>query len=791
MISGLSLFARIIKQHPSSSPVFILKNLKFSTFKEEDCTHNIALICITFNYNKYYKMSYISSSSVSKVSIPDSVEIPAHFICPITGDLMRNAVMGPDGHSYDEEAIRQWLTKNPTSPKTRQPMYLEQLIPNRQLREGISSFILSYMTGYTEVPEPSVLKTEPSTTSSAITSYKPSFSCKSWTIDTTRYVDVRVGIEGTIVPPPIYFTFLLDKSGSMITTNEVTTADGSINISMFWLAIHCAKCIAHIGGSNVFLAIHTFGSEVRQVVPFTKLTEAGIREIDRRLQIILEEGPTGSTNMFQAIKSVKPPPEGGRSVTILLTDGQPDPVSGYTSLVQAVQDLHSVGKGIPSLNGTLHTIAFGNNVDSRVLQDIAGLSKGGRFFHAPSQNEIGPLVANLVASELITLHSGINFTCTMMDGSSKTITTYPIRNGQPCHMILKDVKYISCSDKPIDIEETTNPFLQFRQKIIATLVKGLDMYERSWSNSVRKNSFCGDIEGLLKELHSEYKSSTNTRIKNVLLDIISLDPNQGQLVLATQYMNTWGEPYLRAYLDGLYNCIPFNNMDPGLLGFIGEPMEKQRKACQIAMLDVEPFSITSTMTYYEDSRPHSIAHTMAALSTVMTGSGSCFAPGTLVQVPSGTKAIEDLKRGDVVKSAKGFAIVLYVLEATSAIRMQRMCQLSKNLLITEYHPVLDPIKGEWNYPNRIVDATEMDMPTVYNLVLDSGHTVIVDDIVCCTLAHGFRGPIIEHEFFGTDRVIEAMSRQPGFKEGRPVYKDIRALRQGSETGLIVGWVENA
>jgi len=37
-------------------------------------------------------------------------------------------------------------------------------------------------------------------------------------------------------------------------------------------------------------------------------------------------------------------------------------------------------------------------------------------------------------------------------------------------------------------------------------------------------------------------------------------------------------------------------------------------------------------------------------------------------------------------------------------------------------------------------------------------------------------------------VIEAMSRQPGFSEGRPVYQNMKAVRN-SATKMIVDWID--
>ena len=46
------------------------------------------------------------------IAVPDSLEekdIPDYFLCPITGCLMRQPAMTPDGVTYDHDAIAEWL----------------------------------------------------------------------------------------------------------------------------------------------------------------------------------------------------------------------------------------------------------------------------------------------------------------------------------------------------------------------------------------------------------------------------------------------------------------------------------------------------------------------------------------------------------------------------------------------------------------------------------------------------------------------------------------------------------
>jgi hypothetical protein len=57
--------------------------------------------------------------------------------CPITGESVVDPVTSPRGHTYSRRAIVEWLHHNQISPMTRQPLTINQLVPNFALREVI------------------------------------------------------------------------------------------------------------------------------------------------------------------------------------------------------------------------------------------------------------------------------------------------------------------------------------------------------------------------------------------------------------------------------------------------------------------------------------------------------------------------------------------------------------------------------------------------------------------------------------------------------------------------------
>jgi serine/threonine protein kinase len=57
--------------------------------------------------------------------------------CPITDEIFEDPVVGDDGHTYERKAIIDWLTKNQTSPMTREPMDINSLRTNYIVKKMI------------------------------------------------------------------------------------------------------------------------------------------------------------------------------------------------------------------------------------------------------------------------------------------------------------------------------------------------------------------------------------------------------------------------------------------------------------------------------------------------------------------------------------------------------------------------------------------------------------------------------------------------------------------------------
>ncbi|XWS71396.1 hypothetical protein CRYUN_Cryun03dG0134700 [Craigia yunnanensis] len=87
----------------------------------------------------------------------DEIEIPSHFLCPISLQLMRDPVTISTGITYDRESIEKWLfsCKNKACPVTKQALHDSDLTPNHTLRRLIQAWcILNASHGIERIPTP-------------------------------------------------------------------------------------------------------------------------------------------------------------------------------------------------------------------------------------------------------------------------------------------------------------------------------------------------------------------------------------------------------------------------------------------------------------------------------------------------------------------------------------------------------------------------------------------------------------------------------------------------------------
>ena len=173
-------------------------------------------------------------------------------------------------------------------------------------------------------------------------------------------------------------------------------------------------------------------------------------------------------------------------------------------------------------------------------------------------------------------------------------------------------------------------------------------------------------------------------------------------------------------------------------------------------------------------------------------SGPCFTGDSLVRMLDGTlKKVADMTKGDYVfaddmnglGTSKTGVKIIAVTKTKITNGTTSIVQLNKDLGITPNHPVIDDDK--WIHPDQLKKSEVVKCNHVYNFVLNDYHIVIIGGVSCCTLGHCFKGPVIEHDYYGTDKVLGDLYNCKGWNDGLIVLHEEDIIRS-STTGWVNG-----
>ena len=96
--------------------------------------------------------------------------------------------------------------------------------------------------------------------------------------------------------------------------------------------------------------------------------------------------------------------------------------------------------------------------------------------------------------------------------------------------------------------------------------------------------------------------------------------------------------------------------------------------------------------------------------------------------------------------------------------MLELVNMPSGLIITPWHPI--KTNNGWEFPFDINNQmpTIQHCESIISLVLDSNHVAFIEDIPCITLGHHFKEGILDHMYYGTDRVINDLKTMPGWEK---------------------------
>lgn len=79
----------------------------------------------------------------------------------------------------------------------------------------------------------------------------------------------------------------------------------------------------------------------------------------------------------------------------------------------------------------------------------------------------------------------------------------------------------------------------------------------------------------------------------------------------------------------------------------------------------------------------------------------------------------------------------------------------------------------------------MKIDSYYNFVLEEGYSMIINGTTCITLGHELKGDVVEHEYFGTQAIVEDLSRIQGWSNGFVVIQS-KSFQRDPVTHKVIG-----
>ena len=662
--------------------------------------------------------------------------IAAHQCC-ITYQTMTDPVVDADGHTYEREAIVQWLRVHHTSPMTRRSMTIDELRPNRAVLDAISELREDSTVEETkkqDLVEASVnLKTD-----------------SNWSQLTVNVPD------GPANPKKI--VFVLDVSGSMSTAADPPGEQtGMTRLDVAKHAILTCITALRVGDEA---SVVTFSNSATVVFPMKPMTDGNKGLLKIELIKITEQG---STNIWDGIKT------GFDQLTdfgtvFLMTDGCPNivPPKGHMRMLRDYIDKRQ------NLDVVLHTFGFGYQLDADLLYEMAKETQGSYAF-IPDIGMVGTVFVHRMANELVTYLDKawlLIETTGSVDGVPDieatswgySIPIGPICHGQPRHVFFEH------SD---DIQVSVKTSYWTKE---ASLKSGLlDSNDRQIVAA-----------GILECWKSSNKEECIERVMNEITCPKLKKDMSGQITEAIEpnAFQKWGNKFLPSIgmTHWRQNCNNF--LDPGVQKYGGNTFQQTRDHLDDLFDNLKPPE--------PSGRGRHNVSTMRnfSMASYNCSSGPCFTGDTLVQMADGTTVTcSDIQKGDIVATSKGQAEIRCVIKTPC--KKVNIVEF-KGLQVTQWHPV--KVKGVWTFPIYLGETKEMSDVNIFSFLLETGYEDMLmgDSVPCITFAHGIENdPVATHPFYGTNKVVDKMKKMDGFDEGCVTVSN--GVLVDAETNLVCGF----
>jgi hypothetical protein len=718
--------------------------------------------------------------------------------CFITMDFMPNPVTDCNGHTFEKSAIESWYREHDTSPVTNQRVAHKHLIPNFAVKQLTEEYIKAQTNPMSAVNIPIKKIIDP-------TPIKP-FTQPPITINqqylitaSKEYMSLEIGFDTTPdTRKPVTCICVIDISGSMgERATEYNPSGENDGFSRLDLVKHSLTTIFKSLQPNDKIALITFNQFANTLLEPTNISNTAV--ITTAINGL---SPGGNTNLWAGLKSgidiANTITDDSNIAIMILTDG----VSNYNpprGLIPTFDAYKQVTKF------TIHTFAYGYEIDSESLAYLA--TKGnGIFGYIPDGTMVGTIFINAISNILATGANG----CTLNIIANANLTllgTISPASTKPSNNINIDLGSLLYGQTRTLVFEVTNKlepqiqgFIDFNydSKHLEIPIKlSLASTPQTIVNNIARCNIVSIISQLIADNNithkdlitlfpSKYSTDTITPyITDLITDCVDKDANKGQLGKSVEkgsWYSKWGRHYLRSVIRAhqLQQCLNFKDLAPQ--HYNGAKFTEYQEQIEIVFNNIAPpqpsiatpsFS-TGRYTSYNGGQAAAASPSYASIPTSYYNvSGGCFTGNWLVNMANGTvKPVKAIQPNDVVvskNSPTGTATIKCVVKLRINSDIPMSCPDGING-ITNYHPIYtDSQPDQWIFPVDYTTATYGSErgQYMYDFVLDQGHTVSMQggfNIAC--LGHGITSsPVIAHEYFGTNRIIDDLKDHDDWSTG--------------------------
>ena len=682
--------------------------------------------------------------------------IPEHFLCPITYSIMTDPVIADDGYTYERSSIMSWLSQKNVSPMTRQTMSLNSLKPNRLIKDLIDEFLNpalantgNQVASATGVADAIIFNTNIKYIRS---NFDNEVYCYSLISPESSITDKRI---------PTSFICIIDVSGSMGSVCSNKTGNESDGFSRLDLTKHSLNTTTEMLNEFDELVIIKF-STTAECVFQGKMNPSGKAHAK---EVISNLKPENSTNIWASLQLAYNRAKHTSNPNVkmlLLTDGESniDPPMGILPTLEKFlkADTNADIRKIP-----ITTFGFSCDIDSKLLFDIAELTNGG-FNFIPDASMVGTTFINFLANYLAT--ENIYHNITIADNIPSDTQVFDIAEINP-NELYEMIRFHTYQTLKLMCFTAKDKVLNSNVKTLFNKLK--DYIERT-IKQFKDNEINPVYYKMIVELYKDFKSD---------------DENEEQIykaISSQQWFKKWGYHYLLS-LGRAHNIRKCHNFrDKGVQLYGGTEFEHLRDLtndvfCQIPA--PTPSVVSHNYGYYGsgNNSVSTIRSASISMSNYVDSCGPCFAPFCKIKLADeSVKELQELDGSELLfLDGSNVSKIKYITKTRvlAPNSITDMCTI-KDLVITPWHPIYDNTQAKWVFPSELIKPVSMHIEYFYNIVLEDGYYVWINNIMCVSMGHSVsvfdeHNKILEHPYYGTKKVIE----------------DLESFRVGSEKVITI------